>query len=101
MRATIEGRASNRYAITLHDIISFRPHGEVNAVASATAFESREPALDLIETAAEVVDTIEPVGCIMAGDWQRNAPWRKGKSRLVAADDLANTASLVSRTGLL
>ena len=29
---------------------------------------------------AEVVDTIEPVGSIMAGDWQRNAPWRrKGK----------------------
>jgi tRNA-splicing ligase RtcB (3'-phosphate/5'-hydroxy nucleic acid ligase) len=23
---------------------------------------------------AEVVDTIEPIGCIMAGDWQRNAP---------------------------
>jgi RNA-splicing ligase RtcB len=30
---------------------------------------------------AEVVDTIEPIGCIMAGDWQRIAPWRKGKKR--------------------
>lgn len=29
---------------------------------------------------AEVVDTIEPIGCIMAGDWQRNAPWRKKKA---------------------
>lgn len=28
---------------------------------------------------AEVVDTIEPIGCIMAGDWQVNAPWRKKK----------------------
>jgi RNA-splicing ligase RtcB len=28
---------------------------------------------------AEVVDTIEPVGCIMAGDWQRDAPWRRKK----------------------
>jgi RNA-splicing ligase RtcB len=28
---------------------------------------------------AEIVDTIEPVGSIMAGEWQRNAPWRKGK----------------------
>jgi tRNA-splicing ligase RtcB (3'-phosphate/5'-hydroxy nucleic acid ligase) len=28
---------------------------------------------------AEVADTIEPVGCIMAGDWQRDAPWRKKK----------------------
>lgn len=28
---------------------------------------------------AEVVDTIEPLGSIMAGDWQRDAPWRKKK----------------------
>jgi RNA-splicing ligase RtcB len=26
---------------------------------------------------AEVVDTVEPIGNIMAGDWQKNAPWRK------------------------
>jgi tRNA-splicing ligase RtcB (3'-phosphate/5'-hydroxy nucleic acid ligase) len=26
---------------------------------------------------AEVIDTIEPIGCIMAGDWQRDAPWRR------------------------
>jgi RNA-splicing ligase RtcB len=26
---------------------------------------------------AKVVDTVEPYGCIMAGDWQRNAPWRR------------------------
>ena len=25
---------------------------------------------------AEVVDEIHPYGCIMAGDWQRDAPWR-------------------------
>jgi tRNA-splicing ligase RtcB len=30
---------------------------------------------------ADVVDTIEPIGCIMAGDWQRDAPWRKKKVR--------------------
>ncbi|MBX9590349.1 MAG: RtcB family protein [Hyphomonadaceae bacterium] len=29
---------------------------------------------------AEIVDTIEPIGSIMAGDWQRNAPWRKKKA---------------------
>jgi RNA-splicing ligase RtcB len=28
---------------------------------------------------AEVVDEIVPLGCIMAGEWQRNAPWRKGR----------------------
>ena len=30
---------------------------------------------------AEVIDTIEPIGCIMAGDWQRDAPWRKKAAR--------------------
>ena len=28
---------------------------------------------------AEVVDEIMPYGCIMAGDWERDAPWRKKK----------------------
>jgi tRNA-splicing ligase RtcB len=35
---------------------------------------------------AEIVATIEPIGNIMAGDWQRDAPWRK-KKRLSPADD--------------
>lgn len=35
----------------------------------------------------DVVDTIEPVGCIMAGNWLVNAPWRKRK---VARDDQAD-----------
>ncbi len=31
---------------------------------------------------ARVVDTVEPVGCIMAGDWQADAPWRRtGRGR--------------------
>jgi tRNA-splicing ligase RtcB (3'-phosphate/5'-hydroxy nucleic acid ligase) len=30
---------------------------------------------------ANVVDTVEPVGSIMAGDWQVNAPWRKKKGK--------------------
>lgn len=29
----------------------------------------------------EVVDEILPYGCIMAGDWEKNAPWRKKKKR--------------------
>jgi tRNA-splicing ligase RtcB (3'-phosphate/5'-hydroxy nucleic acid ligase) len=34
---------------------------------------------------ADVVDTIEPIGSIMAGDWQRDAPWRKKKAAKAAA----------------
>ena len=29
----------------------------------------------------EVVDRVLPYGCIMAGDWKRDAPWRKGRKR--------------------
>jgi len=28
-----------------------------------------------------VIDEVLPYGCIMAGDWQKNAPWRKRKNR--------------------
>lgn len=35
---------------------------------------------------AEIVDTIEPYGSIMAGDWQRDAPWRKKKASGVQQD---------------
>lgn len=28
-----------------------------------------------------VIDEVEPYGCIMAGDWQKNAPWRKKKRK--------------------
>lgn len=30
---------------------------------------------------AEIVDTVEPIGSIMAGDWQRDAPWKRKKSK--------------------
>ena len=29
---------------------------------------------------AEIVDEVTPYGCIMAGDWQKNAPWKKKKA---------------------
>ena len=34
---------------------------------------------------ADVVDTINPIGSIMAGDWQQDAPWRKAKAAKKAA----------------
>ncbi|RAZ74810.1 RtcB family protein [Mesorhizobium atlanticum] len=30
---------------------------------------------------ADIVDEVLPYGCIMAGDWEANAPWRKKKER--------------------
>jgi RNA-splicing ligase RtcB len=34
---------------------------------------------------AEVVDEVLPYGCIMAGDWEANAPWRQKRGRLQAS----------------
>lgn len=31
---------------------------------------------------AEVADRVMPYGCIMAGDWQKNAPWKKRKRKV-------------------
>ena len=28
---------------------------------------------------AETIDRIMPYGCLMAGDWEKEAPWRKKK----------------------
>ena len=33
---------------------------------------------------AEIVDTIQPLGSIMAGDWQKDAPWRNKHPKVVA-----------------
>lgn len=37
---------------------------------------------------AKVVDTIEPIGNIMAGDWQRDMPWRKKKTKPEGAAEI-------------
>lgn len=38
---------------------------------------------------AEVVDEVLPYGCIMAGDWQADAPWRKKRQARQEQADLA------------
>jgi RNA-splicing ligase RtcB len=43
-----------------------------SAYKSAATVRSQMRRFDL----AEVVDEIHPFGCIMAGDWERDAPWR-------------------------
>jgi tRNA-splicing ligase RtcB len=36
---------------------------------------------------AEIVDRIEPVGSIMAGDWMVDAPWRRGRGKARPAEE--------------
>jgi tRNA-splicing ligase RtcB len=35
---------------------------------------------------AEIVDEVRPIGNIMAGDWQRDMPWRRRKSATAVGD---------------
>jgi hypothetical protein len=30
---------------------------------------------------AEIVDQVDPYGCLMAGDWEADAPWRQKKGK--------------------
>jgi len=48
---------------------------------------------------ATTVDEIRPYGCLMAGDWEQDAPWRKQKlaraaARAEAADEQADGSAL-------
>jgi RNA-splicing ligase RtcB len=61
-----------------------------NAYKNATAVRRQISEYGL----ADIVDTIEPIGNIMAGDWQRNAPWRKKKEAKKAAKAVSNADTL-------
>jgi tRNA-splicing ligase RtcB len=48
---------------------------------------------------ANIIDEIQPYGCIMAGDWEQDAPWRKKKlakeaARLAANDSQADCSAM-------
>lgn len=48
-----------------------------------SAYKNADAVRRQIETSglADIVDAVIPHGSIMAGDWQKNAPWRKGRRR--------------------
>ncbi|MGV3491349.1 MAG: RtcB family protein [Devosia sp.] len=48
-----------------------------SAYKNAAAVRRQIEAYDL----AEIVDEVIPFGCIMAGDWEANAPWRQRRGR--------------------
>ncbi|MEM8849366.1 MAG: RtcB family protein, partial [Pseudomonadota bacterium] len=58
------------------DVRFYSPHIDISELPSAykpaATVRAQMAQFDL----ADVVDEIEPHGCIMAGDWERTAPWR-------------------------
>ena len=62
------------------DIRFYSGHVDISELPSA--YKSAKNVQDQMEEfgLGEVVDRIMPYGCIMAGDWQIDAPWKKKKA---------------------
>jgi len=58
--------------------------GNIDTSELPSAYKNAQSVQDQMEEfgLGEVVDRIMPYGCIMAGDWQKDAPWRKKKQQL-------------------
>ncbi|WP_020567579.1 RtcB family protein [Neolewinella persica] len=57
--------------------------GEIDISELPSAYKSARNVQDQMEEfgLGEVVDRIMPYGCIMAGDWQKDAPWRRRRGQ--------------------
>ena len=55
--------------------------GEIDITELPSAYKNAETLRKQMKdfSLGEVLDEVMPYGCIMAGDWQKNAPWRKRK----------------------
>jgi RNA-splicing ligase RtcB len=64
------------------DIRFFSKHIDISELPSA--YKNAQNVKDQMKEfgLGEVVDEIIPYGCIMAGDWKIDAPWKKKKSKL-------------------
>ncbi|PHN00644.1 RtcB family protein [Flavilitoribacter nigricans] len=58
---------------------------EIDISELPTAYKNAQSVREQMNTfgLGTVVDEVMPYGCIMAGDWQRNAPWKRRKKKQV------------------
>jgi tRNA-splicing ligase RtcB len=59
----------------------FSGHADVSELPSAYKNATNVRAQIARYGLAEVVDEVIPFGCIMAGDWQKDAPWRRKREQ--------------------
>lgn len=57
--------------------------GQIDITELPSAYKNADAVQRQMKTfgLGEVVDKVMPYGCIMAGDWERNAPWKKRRRR--------------------
>ncbi len=55
--------------------------GNIDVSELPSAYKNAQAVKDQMQHfgLGEVVDEILPYGCIMAGDWKKDAPWKKRK----------------------
>ncbi|MCB0760580.1 MAG: RtcB family protein [Flavobacteriales bacterium] len=56
--------------------------GEIDITELPSAYKNAESVRNQMKefNLGQVIDEVLPYGCIMAGDWKRNAPWKKKKA---------------------
>lgn len=56
---------------------------EIDITELPTAYKNAETVRNQMEAfgLGKVIDEVLPYGCIMAGDWKKNAPWKKRRNR--------------------
>ncbi|CAL2057874.1 3'-phosphate/5'-hydroxy nucleic acid ligase [Tenacibaculum sp. 190524A05c] len=56
---------------------------EIDITELPSAYKNAETVRNQMEEfgLGKVIDEVMPYGCIMAGDWQKNAPWKRRKRR--------------------
>lgn len=56
---------------------------EIDITELPSAYKNAESVREQMETygLGTVIDEVLPYGCIMAGDWQKNAPWKKRRRK--------------------
>ncbi len=56
---------------------------EIDITELPSAYKNAETVRNQMEEfgLGEVIDEVIPYGCIMAGDWQKNAPWKRKRRR--------------------
>ncbi|GAB5558195.1 MAG: RtcB family protein [Schleiferiaceae bacterium] len=56
---------------------------EIDVTELPTAYKNAETVRNQMDEygLGEVIDEVLPYGCIMAGDWQKNAPWKRRRKR--------------------
>jgi len=56
---------------------------EIDITELPSAYKNAETVRNQMEEfgLGEVIDEVMPYGCIMAGDWEKNAPWKRRKRR--------------------